>query len=183
MDMILQIIGGLVALAALGFAVIVVYAWTKATDDTKILAAKRTPLVLESMTATEAVFSLGMPLVNDGKEEAAILDVFVRPYLPQEQFDAATVFGHVETADRRRSDNYFEALMLKSKGVKPLIVTLRFVANNGLTIKEALAHMVDMDAAVYYNGLARKDIYIRKTFFTIMGEEIRTLVGGAGNGK
>ena len=47
----------------------------------------------------------------------------------------------------------------------------------------ALQQMVDMDVAVYYNGLARKNIYIRKAFLTINGETIRNLVGGAENGK
>ena len=58
-----------------------------------------------------------------------------------------------------------------------------FVANNGMNIREALQQMVDMDVAVYYNGLARKNIYIRKAFLTINGETIRNLVGGAENGK
>ena len=74
-------------------------------------------------------------------------------------------------------------MILKADTQCQLILTLRFVANNGMNIREALQQMVDMDVAVYYNGLARKNIYIRKAFLTINGETIRNLVGGAENGK
>lgn len=181
--MFLYILGGIVGLIIVGCAIVCLYAFKKGTDDTHILGEKKTPLKLERITETEAVFTTELPMVNRGSEDAAILDVFVRPYLPQEQFDGATVFGHVETANRRRNDNYFEAMILKANNQCQLILTLRFVANDGRNIKEALRNMVDMDVAVYYNGLARKNIYIRKEFITFMGEQIRSLVGGAENGK
>ena len=181
--MFLYILGGLVVFLLLVIILICIYAFFKATDDTTVMVEKKTALKLEKISDTEAVFSTEFPLINRGKEDAAILDVFARPYLPQEQFSAATVFGHIETSNRRRNDNYFEALILKANSQCQLVLTLRFVANNGMNIREALQKMVDMDVAVYYNGLARKDIYIRKVFLTINGETIRNLVGGAENGK
>ncbi len=181
--MFFYILGGIIGFLVLAFALICIYAFYKGTDDTTILVEKMSPLKLESISETEAVFTTELPMVNTGTEDAAILDVFPRPYLPQEQFDAATVFGHIETPNRRRSDNYFEAMILKAGSQCQLILTLRFVANDGRNIRDALRDMVDMDVAIYFNGLARKDIYIRKVFITLMGEQIRTLVGGAGNGK
>ena len=181
--MFLYILGGIVVFIVLVFVLICVYAFCKGTDDTSIMVEKKTVLKLEKISDTEAVFSTEFPMINRGKEDAAILDVFARPYLPQEQFSAATVFGHIETSNRRRNDNYFEALILKANTQCQLILTLRFVANNGMNIKEALQQMVDMDVAVYYNGLARKNMYTRKAFLSISGETIRNLVGGAENGK
>lgn len=181
--MFFYILGGIIGFLVLAFALICIYAFYKGTDDTTILVEKMSPLKLESISETEAVFTTELPMVNKGTEDAAILDVFPRPYLPQEQFDAATVFGHIETFNRRRNDNYFEAMILKAGSQCQLILTLRFVANDGRNIRDALRDMVDMDVAIYYNGLARKDIYIRKAFITLMGEQFRTLVGGAGNGK
>lgn len=181
--MFFYILGGIIGFLVLAFALICIYAFYKGTDDTNIFVKKMSPLKLESISETEAVFTTELPMVNTGTEDAAILDVFPRPYLPQEQFDAATVFGHIETPNRRRSDNYFEAMILKADSQCQLILTLRFVANDGRNIRDALRDMVDMDVAIYFNGLARKDIYIRKVFITLMGEQIRTLVGGAGNGK
>lgn len=181
--MLLYILGGTVVFFVLVFVLICIYAFFKGTDDTVIMVEKKTALKLEKISDTEAVFSTEFPMINRGSEDAAIIDVFARPYLPQEQFSAATVFGHVETSNRRRNDNYFEALILKSDMQCQLILTLRFVANNGMNIKEALQQMVDMDVAIYYNGLARKNIYIRKVFLTINGETIRNLVGGAESGR
>lgn len=179
--MFLYILGGIVIFFILTFLLICIYAYFKSTDDTTIMPEKKTPLKLEWISETEAAFSTEFPMINRGNEDAAILDVFARPYLPQEQFSAATVFGHIETSNSRRNDNYFEAMILKANSQCQLILTLRFVAKDGLNIKEALKQMVDMDVAVYYNGLARKDIYIRKVFLTINGETIRNLVGGAAN--
>lgn len=181
--MFLYILGGIILFLLLVIVLICIYAFFKATDDTTIMVEKKTALKLERISDSEAVFSTEFPMINRGKEDAVILDVFARPYLPQEQFNAATVFGHIETSNRRRNDNYFEAMILRANSQCQLILTLRFVANNGMNIREALQQMVDMDVAVYYNGLARRDIYIRKVFLTINGDTIRNLVGGAENGR
>lgn len=182
--MLLYIVGGIIAFIAVLSLIVCVYAFFKGTDDSVVLLEKRTPLKLESLSETEAVFSTEFPLVNRGNEDAAILDIFPRPYLPQEQFDSAIVYGHIESIDRRRKDNYFEAVMLKSRQEIMLIMTLRFVANKGLTIREAMEGMVDMDVAVYLNGSARKDVYVRKEFATFRAEEFRILTGGgADDGK
>jgi hypothetical protein len=183
MSILVNVIMGLIILAIIGAIIIVVYAWMKPTDNTSVLTGERTELKLVSLTDKEAVFTTEMVLNNSGVEDAAIIDVFARPYLPQEQYNQATVYGHVETIDRRRNDNYFEALILSAKSKRPLIVTLRFVANEGYDIKDAMKNMVDMDVAIYYNGMARKEIYIRKNFFTVMGTELSALVGGNKNGR
>ena len=183
MSMVFSILGILVGLCILGALVIIVYAALKPSDDTSIAVEERRPLKLESISAEEAVFSTQMPLRNEGAEDAAILDILARPYLPEEQFPDAVCYGHVETTDRRRNDNYFEALILKKHTERTLVVTLRFIARNGKNIKDVLEHMVDMDTCIYCSGLARKDMYVKKFFFTEMGVDISKLVGGAENGR
>ena len=174
----LTLIEIIVGLGILGLLVMVVYAFLKPTDNTRVVTEEMTQLKLEGMNDQEAIFSTQMPLRNTGAEDAAIIDVFARPYLPQEQFPDAVCWAHVETLHRRRNDNYFEALILKARDEVPLIVTLHFEARNGKNIKDVLSKMVDMDAAVYYNGMARKAIYIKKDFFTVHRETIMILVGG-----
>jgi len=183
MSILVNLIMCLIILAIVGAIVIVVYAWRKPTDNTSVLTDERTALKLASLTDKEAIFTTEMILNNSGVEDAAVTDVFARPYLPQEQYNQATVYGHVEALNRRRNDNYFEALILHAKSQRPLILTLRFVANEGYDIKDAMKNMVDMDVAVYYNGMARKEIYIRKNIFTVMSTEISDLVGGSKNGR
>lgn len=183
MSIYVSLIMSIAFLIVVGAFVIIIYAWRKPTDDTKVLTDKRTPLKLTSLTDSEAIFTTEMVLSNSGSEDAAITDVFARPYLPHEQYDQATVYGHVESSKRRRDDNYFEAVILKKGTELPLIITLRFVANNGCSIQEAMKNMVDMDVAIYYNGMARKEMYIRKDFFTVMGTEILALVRGVDNDR
>lgn len=174
--MLLEILLGLCVLGAL---VIIVYAALKPSDNTIIDLSEKTPLKLESINEKEAVFSLEVPMRNIGEQDAAITDVFARPYLPQEQFPEAVCYGHVETTDRRRNDNYFEALILHAGKERMLIVTLRYVAACNKPMQEILRNMVDMDVALYINGVGRKALYVKKEFFTVFATDVKTLVGGA----
>lgn len=167
----IAVAAGVIILVA--FAVMCLYALYRKTDDTVIRVEERTPLVLESETEREAVFATQFIMENRTIEDAAILDVIARPYLPQEQFPGAVVFGNMENSERRRKDNYFEAYVLKGHQKWSLILTLRFVAGGEIPIREVLREPVDMDVAIYYNGVSRKDLYIKKEFLTISAQEIK----------
>lgn len=169
----------LLGLVLVGALIIIVYAKTKATDNSQIVVSEKTPLCLESLTDEEAIFSVQMPLRNTGKEDGVMLDVFARAFLPQEQFSEAVCFTHVETVDRRRNDNYFEAMILPSGAETMLVVTLRYVAQNKKKMRDIMENMVDMDVAMYLNGAGRRDTYVKKAFFTIFATDIKTLVRGA----
>ncbi len=169
----------LIGLGILGLLVMIVYAKLKPTDNSTIVVAEKTALQLESMSDKDAVFSLQMPLRNIGEQDSAITDVLARPYLPQEQFPDAVCYGHVETTDRRRNDNYFEALILPAHKERMLVVTLHFFAATGKSMKSILENMVDMDVALYFDGVGRKACYTKKVFFTVQAIEVKALVGGA----
>jgi len=169
----------LIGLCILGFLVMVIYAKMMPTDNSTIVVAEKTALKLESLTEREAIFSLQMPLRNTGEQDSAITDVLARPYLPQEQFPDAVCYAHVETTDRRRNDNYFEALILPAHTERMLVVTLHYVAQTGKSMRSIMENMVDMDVAVYYDGVGRKACYTKKNFFTVQAIEIKALVGGA----
>lgn len=178
MSLIFGILELIVAIAILGIIVIVVYAHIKGTGDSVVMTKDRTALKLEKLTDKEAVFSTECSMVNIGSQDCTILDVFARPYLPQEQYNEATVFANVETTDRRRSDNYFEAMLLPIGSERRLILTLRFEANKGQTITKALKKMVDMDVAIYHDGTSRKSLYTKRAYTTFFSKEFQDLVGG-----
>jgi hypothetical protein len=169
----------LIGLCILGALVMIIYAKLMPTDNSTIVVSEKTALKLESLTDHDAVFSVQMPLRNIGEQDSAITDVLARPYLPQEQFPDAVCYGHVETTDRRRNDNYFEALILPAHTERMLVVTLHYVATNSKSMKSILSNMVDMDVAIYYDGVGRKACYTKKAFFTVQAVEIKALVGGA----
>ena len=177
-NVILLILG----LCVLRLLVMIVYAALKPTDDTRVVMEEKTPLKLESLDHDKAVLSFEVPLRNKSAESAAITDCFVRPYLPQEQFPDAWCEGNAEKSDRRRSDHYFEALVLKEWSEWKLIVTLTLRARNGKDMREIITRMVDMDGAVFVCGVGRKAHYVRKFFFTVFADELKKLAGGAYNG-
>lgn len=177
-NVILLILG----LCVLGALVMIVYAALKPTDNSRIVVEEKSPLKLEKLDRDHAVLSFTVPLRNTSAECAAITDCFLRPYLPQEQFPDAVAWGNVEKDDRRRSDNYFEALVLQPRDEWKLIVTLVLTARNGKDMREVLTRMVDMDAAIFLCGVGRKEHYVRKYFVTIFGDELKKLAGGAYNG-
>lgn len=180
MGLIFLVVKLIVALAVVGIAVIVIYAnFVVGTDKTEIDTKQKTPLKLLSINDKEAIFETEMLITNAGPELGTVSDCFARPFLPYQYFDKATVLADVECAEDRRSDHYFEALLVEKDEVARIIVTLHFLAKEGLTICEALKDMVDMDVAMYVNGSGRKELYIKTFFATFSGEEISKLVGGA----
>jgi hypothetical protein len=169
-------------LCVLGALFLIVYAYLKPTDNTRVVVEERSALKLDSIDRDKAVFSFVVPLRNTSNQIAAVTDAFVRPYLPQEQFPDAICWGYVEKENARRSDNYFEAVVVNDNTELNLIVTFVLKARNGKDIREVLQHMVDMDACIYITGVGRKNHYVRKAFVTLYGTDITKLVGGAYNG-
>lgn len=178
MELLLYIVGGLIGLCVLGILAIMVFGHLRGNADVQVMANEASSLKLIDINNEKAVFTMEVPMKNFGSQESAVVDVFARPFLPQEQFKDAIVYTHLENMDARRNDNYFEAVLVSSGVKKDLIITLEFVARNGKNIKEVLSDMVDMDIVVYIDGSARKGLYIHKGYITIMGEQIKTLVGG-----
>ncbi|HIU64007.1 MAG TPA: hypothetical protein IAB06_03060 [Candidatus Avacidaminococcus intestinavium] len=177
----LYIIVSIVVLIVAIIGLMWIYSKFVPKDDTNIQVEKRTPLVLEKITEKEALLSTEFVIENPTREETIIMDVFARPYLPQEQFDRVIVSAHIERISERRNDSYFEASVLQEHSNWPLIMTLKFTSRYDESITKALADMVDMDVALYFDGILRKYVHTRKTFTTFTREEIKKAVGGAKN--
>lgn len=178
MGVILYIIGVIIGLCILGFFAMIIFAQLRGNADVQVLVKEVSGFKLIDINDKKAVFTLEVPIKNFGSQESAVVDAFARPLLPEEQFKDAVAYAHLENMEARRNDNYFEAVLVPSGVKKDLIITLELVARNSKNIKEVLSDMVDMDIAVYIDGSARKGLYVHKGYITIMGEEIKSLVGG-----
>lgn len=174
----LSLIVGIFKLGVLAAILICIYAVRKKSDDTRIVVEEITSPKLEKLTDQEAVLSVTMPLRNLEPEIGVAMDVFARPYLPQEQFPWAKCWGQVELASKRRNDGYFESLLVSNKDAHTLIVTLTLEATGNLPMPEVLKKMVDMDVAMFLEGEGRKDIYRKKYYFTIFARDVKALLGG-----
>jgi len=59
------------------------------------------------------------------------------------------------------------------------LLPLHYLAAAPKSMKTIMENMVDMDVAIYMDGVGRKACYTKKFFFTVQAIEIKALVGGA----
>ncbi len=145
------------------------------------LVDQRTGFKLEEVGGDRAVFSCTVPFVNKGTQDGTIMDCFPRHLLPQEQFDAVEVASRLELETRRRSDGYFEALIVPKTDGGAVIVTVTFTARRG-DIRAALAEMVDMPIEIYFQVVARGKWYVDKQRLVMTAGEVAAALKTAGAG-
>jgi hypothetical protein len=106
------------------------------------------------------------------------MDCYPRHLLPQEQYDAVEVYSRLELETRRRTDGYFEAVIIPKTTGNAVIITVTFVAKQG-GIREALADMVDIPVDIVFQVVARSKWYISKQRLVMPAEEVsRALAAG-----
>ncbi len=159
-----------VAAAALAVAVWLFIA-RQGDAEFEFLVDQRTDFKLEELSGNRAVFSCVVPFVNKGTQDGTIMDCFTRHLLPQEQFDAVEAFSRLELESRRRSDGYFEALIVPKTDGNAVIVTVAFAAKQG-DIRQALTGMVDMPVEIYFQVVARGKWYVDKQRIVMMADEV-----------
>ena len=150
------------ALVVLGVAVVAAYIWMQ--GDAKMLfdVKKRTAAVKVSETEKRLDFAVELDYKNVGKQEATLIDAYVRIYLPQEQYDDVLLRGKVNLKDVLRDDDYFEAVLVP--------------AGTGKTIAEAMANSPDVDVALIVECRGRGALYTKKKYITLTAEEMRGLI-------
>ncbi|HWQ62448.1 MAG TPA: hypothetical protein VN521_09070 [Negativicutes bacterium] len=139
--------------------------------EMEFLVDQRTDFKLEEMSGDRAVFSCVVPFVNKGTQDGTIMDCFPRHLLPQEQYDAVEVSSRLELETRRRSDGYFEALIVPKTDGNAVIVTVTFAAKQG-DIRQALEGMVDMPVEIYSQNVGRGNWYVTKQRIVMMADEV-----------
>lgn len=169
------------ALALLAFAALVARFFFSSKRNSRIVTHEkdRAPFVLERMTDESAVFSTRVDFENAGSQCATVMDCFVRPQLPFEQYDGVDARGKAEAEGKPREDDYFEAILVNGGARLTVLVKVRLTARRGLTLKEALARMVDLPLDVVFTELGRRPWRLRKFRVVLTAEEIAALTGVA----
>lgn len=167
----------LVAAAAVAVAVWL-YIARQGDAEFEFLVDQRSDFVLEELSADRAVFACVVPFVNKGTQDGTIMDCYPRHLLPQEQFDAVEVVSRLELESSRRTDGYFEAIIVPKTTGSTVIVAVALTAKQG-GIRQALAGMVDMPIDIVFQAVARSKWYISKQRLVMPAEEIsRALAAG-----
>lgn len=121
-------------------------------------------------------FHVELPCVNRGKEEGAILDAFVRVYLPMEQYGDVLIRGKVNLAEKPRKDDYFEAELIGGGDTKELRLCFEAYPQNGTDLKAALSGLPDFEAAVFLECRGRGALYTVKDYISLRADDIRKLI-------
>ena len=114
---------------------------------------------------------------NEGKQSAMIVDAICHPLLPFEQYDGIAVRGKVEREGKPREDDYFEALVLEHQESVNLVQTITLTARKGMTLEEALSHMVDFPIELVYREVGRTPMHWSIARIVLTAEELTQLTG------
>ena len=153
-------------------AVIVAKLYLCIAGKEKIVVKTDAPFVVESQTDDAIVISKKLTFVNEGKQCATIMDALVRPQLPYEQYDGEP-----------REDDYFEAVLIQKLGDANhedklnIFAKVKLTPRKGMTLKEALSHMVDLPLDVIWMETGRTPWHYTKVRLTLSAEEIAKLAG------
>ncbi len=149
---------------------------------------ERTPFSVEQRTESSITFSTKIEFVNVGKQCATIMDAIVRPQLPYEQYDGIEVRGKAEREGAPREDDYFEAVLIERAG-KPktkdgkdrdriyIFAKVTLTPRKGMSLEEALSHMVDLPIDLIYMEVGRTPWRYAKVRIVLSAEEIAELAG------
>ena len=172
--------GYFLAFLGLVFLALALYIWRQGDADFIFDTAKRSRLVLEKETKNEMVFSFSVPFRNRGSQQGTLMDVFVRPWMPREQFSAAELTTKVTVASCPRSDGYWEATLFPNEKLENdvAVIKLRFYSEDG-DIRQAMAHIVDLPLNIVYQVVARAEWYLTKTMLELPMEEFHAAMQSA----
>ena len=160
---ILKVIAALILLAVV---VIGIYILLQGKEEMFFEVTQRTKARLIKRSENKLEFEVELPMHNDGKEEGIILDAFIRVYLPQEQYADAQL----------REDDYFEAMLLGPGVKKTMVVKFELVPEHGVTLKQAVEGMPDVDIALFLDCRGRTALYTVKKIITLHKDELQALL-------
>ena len=170
------ILGGL-AVAALAVILITWLYWTGRQEKVVPKLESRTPFKVESRNAKSVTVSTTIEFRNEGTQSAMIVDAICKPQLPFEQYDGMDVRGKAEREGVPREDDYFEALVLEHQQSVNLVAKVTLTARKGMSLEEAVAHMVDFPVEFIYREVGRTPMHWSIARVILTAEELATLVG------
>ena len=137
----------------------------------------RTPFKIESRDEKSLTLSTTIEFRNEGTQSAMIVDAYVKPQLPFEQYDGMDVRGKAEREGKPRLDDYFEALVLEHQESVNLVAKVTLTARKGLSLEEAVSKMVDFPIEFIYREVGRTPMHFSIARIFLTAEELAKLTG------
>ena len=173
----ITILEGLIV-AALA-VILVTWLYLKNRGQEKVVPKleSRTPFKIESRDGKSVTLSTTIEFRNAGTQSAMIVDAICHPLLPFEQYDGMYVRGKAEREGVPREDDYFEALVIEHQQSVNLVAKVTLTARKGLSLEEAVAHMVDFPVEFIYREVGRTPMHWSIARVILTAEELAKLVG------
>lgn len=155
----------------------------KVLGTEKVVVDTSAPWTLEHKDENSLELSQKLTFRDEGKQCATIMDAMVRSELPYEQYDGIEVRAKAEREGYPREDEYFEAVLIQKKGdahhedVLNIYAKVRLTPRKGMSLDEALSHMVDLPLDFIWLETGRTPCHYRKIRLVIPAEEIAKLAG------
>lgn len=167
-----KIAAGIIFLICLGF--IVYWAVVRWQGDChfQVMKKRRTPFAVHSISLHQVELSCTVPIQNTGKQAGTLMDVFLRTYLPGEQYQEAAVFSRLTDADKPRDDGYWESCIVNPGVEKTLLLVIRLEGKSGNILRD-LESFPDMPLDIIYQVVGRSDWYYAKSRIELTAEELR----------
>ena len=164
----------LVAVASLGVAI-----FLKNRGQEKVVPRLKTrsPFKVESRDEKSVTLSTTIEFFNEGTQSAMIVDAYVKPQLPFEQYDGMNVRGKAEVEGKPREDDYFEALVMEHQQGFNFVAKVTLTARKGMTLEEAVSHMVDFPIEIIYREVGRTPMHFSIARIFLPAEELAKIVG------
>ena len=174
----LMIVVGVVAAVVLLLAVLVkLYFCYTGLENIVAKVDSHSAYTVDELTETSMTVSTVVEFVNLGKQCAVVMDCFVRPQLPYEQYDGVEMRGHAELLSAPREDDYFEAHLIERFKTLNIVIRIRLKARKNMDLRTALSHMVDVPVDIIYTELGRSPWKVSKTRIVLTAEEIAKVAG------
>lgn len=162
-----------------------IYLWRQGTEVVKVDASA--PWEVVERDEKSVLLAKKLVMQNFGTQCAAVMDAIVRPQLPYEQYDGMETRGRAERIGAPREDDYFEAFVLEGRLKNPnrveIMAYVRLTARKGLSLEEAVSHMVDFSVDFIWQLVGRKPWRYEKIYFWLEREELSRLTGIALKGE
>lgn len=155
------------------------FVWSRLGHENVIVKVKeRTPFAVVNQDENSITLSTKLEFNNEsGGSVATIMDAFVRTQLPYEQYDGIEACGKAELEGAPREDDYFEAVLVQAGEKIYINAIVKLTARKGMTLKEAVSHMVDFEVEIIYEECGRSPWHYNKVRMILSAEELARLAG------
>ena len=173
----MAIFGGILIAAVVCVGVIYLYLKQRGEEIVVPKLESRSPFKIESRDEKSVTISTVIEFRNEGKQSAMIVDAYVKPQLPFEQYDGLAVRGKAEKEGVPREDDYFEALVLEHQESVNLVAKVTLTARKNMTLEEAVSKMVDFPIEFIYREVGRNPMHFSIARFFLTADEMSKLLG------